>query len=108
MNKVLVYIEQTSPRLKYTFDLLLNDLLGLNYQITHDKDYFSTSPLPRFSYSSLPVGDEIFFEAQTLLFEVVNKPQPINFCAYERIKGFYPVSEQSRIDRKSTRLNSSH
>jgi len=97
MNKVLVYTDQTSARLKYTFDLLITDLLGLNYELTHDKNLFAAYSNPKFSYSSLPVGDELFFEAADLLFEVVNKPQPINFCEYEKLRGFYPVSERSRI-----------
>ena len=97
MNKVLIYTEQTSARLKYTFDLMFADLLGLDYELTHDTDFFASSSLPKFSYASAPMGDEIFFEAETLLFEVVNKPQPINFCEYEKIRGFYPVSERSRI-----------
>lgn len=97
MNKVLVYTDQTSSRLKYIFDLILTDLLGLDYEFTHDKDFFSSSPSPKFSYSSLPVNDEIFFEAAPLLFEIVNKPQPINFCEHGRLRGFYPVSEHSRI-----------
>lgn len=97
MNKILVYTDQTNARLRYIFDLLLADLIGLNYQLTHDKDYFLADAGPKFSYCAEPVGDEIFLEAAPLLFEVVNRPQPINFCEFERIRGFYPVSQRSRI-----------
>lgn len=98
MNKILVYTEQTSPRLKYIFDLMLKDLLGLDYELTSDKDFFVSSPSPKFSYATAPVSDEIFFQAEKLLYEVANKPQPINFCQHDKLRGFYPVtSERSRI-----------
>ena len=97
MNKVLVYTDAVSNRLMYTFDLMLTDLLGLQYELTSDSDFFNSSPLPKFSYAKSPEADEIFFESETLLFEVANQPQPINFCEYEKLRGFYPVSARSRI-----------
>ncbi|HLP52674.1 MAG TPA: polysaccharide deacetylase family protein [Chitinophagales bacterium] len=97
MNKLLVYTDQSSNRLKYIFDLILTDLLGLKYELTHDKTVFSSSTLPRFSYCAKPVGDELFLQAEALLFEIANRPQPINFCEYNKIRGFYPVSGPSCI-----------
>lgn len=97
MNKVLVYTDQTSARLEYTFDLLLTDLLGLEYQLTQSKEVFASSTDPKFSYAALPVADEIFFESASLLFEKENKAQPINFCEHGKLRGFYPVSERSHI-----------
>lgn len=97
MNKLLIYTEQTSTRLTYTLDLMIADLLGLPYSLTHDKSFFAAHTGPKFSYAPAPIGDEIFFESTVLLFEVVNKPQPINFCEFERIRGFYPTSEKSAI-----------
>ena len=97
MNKLLIYTEHTSARLTYTFDLVITDLLGLGYTITHDRTAFAASAAPKFSYAAVPVTDEIFFESTALLFEVINKPQPINFCEFERIRGVYPTSEKSTI-----------
>lgn len=98
MNKILVFTEQTTPRVKYIFDLLLRDLLGLTYEITSDKNEFTHAAIPKFSYSSVPVGTEIFFQSADLLFEASNRPQPINFCQYEKLRGFYPVtSAQSQV-----------
>jgi len=41
MNQLLIYTEKTSNRLTYTFDLLIKDLLGLDYGLTGDKKIFS-------------------------------------------------------------------
>lgn len=91
MNKLLIFTEQKSNRLKYIFDLVLTDLMGLEYELTADKESFSNSTVPKFSYGVEPIGSEIFFEAVTLLFETDVKPQPINFCEHGRIQGFFPV-----------------
>lgn len=98
MNKILVYTEQVTPRVKYVFDLLLSDLLDLTYKITTDKNEFTGSELPKFSYSYIPVGNEIFFQSAGLLFETTNRPQPINFCQHEKLRGFYPItSAQAQV-----------
>jgi hypothetical protein len=97
MNSILVYTDHTPARLKYTFDLMLADLLGLNYKTTSDKDLFLAHRGAKFTYAAMPVADEIFLESAPLLFEVTNRPQPINFCEFERIRGFYPVSPKSAI-----------
>lgn len=91
MNKLLIFTEQKSNRLKYIFDLVLTDLMGLEYELTADKESFSNSTLPKFSYGDEPIGSEIFFEAVPLLFETDVKPQPINFCEHGCIQGFFPV-----------------
>lgn len=98
MNKLLVYADQTSNRLKYILDLMLTDLLGLNYELTTDKVRFSGSTSPRLSYGKQPVVDEIFIGAADLLFEIANRPQPISFCEQDRIKGLYPVPAPSAIN----------
>lgn len=95
MNKLLVYTDQVSNRLKYILDLMLTDLLGLQYELTSDSAFFKNSNSPKFSYAKQPVDDEIFIGAAELLFEAVNRPQPINFCEQERIRGFYPVPAPS-------------
>jgi peptidoglycan/xylan/chitin deacetylase (PgdA/CDA1 family) len=89
MNHVLIYTEATSNRLTYTFDLLLSDLLGLSYELTHDKDFFAKSELPKFSYAKTNVGDELFFQSVKLLFELNVHHQPILFCEHGNLKGFY-------------------
>lgn len=97
MNQLLIYTEEISNRLSYIFDLLLGDIMGLTYQLTGDKDFFSNSSLPKFSYSKEPVGDEFFFAAVPLLFETDIKPQPINFCEQGDLRGFFPVYDDKSL-----------
>jgi len=97
MSALLIYTEQTSNRLTYIFDLLIGNLLGLGYELTADKERFSSHPGAKFSYASQPVADEIFFASAPLLFEKNIDLQPINFCHHGRLSGFYPALKQSAI-----------
>ena len=92
MNQLLIYTEQTSNRLTYIFDLVLGEMLGLNYQITQDKYSFSTANQAKFSYCAQPIGDEIYLAAVGLLYETDIKPQPINFVELGNLKGFFPTN----------------
>jgi len=97
MSKVLVYSERSSNRLSYVLDFILGDLLGLEYELTNGKDKFALSSDAKFSYATQPVGDELFFECDSFLFEKDIHPQPINFIDYKGISGFYPVSKRSLV-----------
>lgn len=97
MNQLLIYTEQTSNRLTYIFDLLLGEIMGLTYELTSDKDFFSNAPLPKFSYAKQPIADEIFFANVPLLFETDIKPQPINFCEHGDLRGFFPVYHEQSL-----------
>jgi hypothetical protein len=97
MQQVLIYTEKNSPRLQYIFEFLLSEILGLSYKIIHSKEEFSNYTGVKFSYANQPVTDEIFLAAIPLLFETVIKPQPIDFCDYKEIKGFFPVFHDKSV-----------
>jgi hypothetical protein len=97
MNHLLIFTEQTSNRLTYTFDLLLRDLLGLDYELSSDKNFFTQHSGPKFSYASHPVADEIFFEARTLLFETDIDLQPLGIYEHKEIRGFFSTSKPSLL-----------
>ncbi|MBL0310083.1 MAG: polysaccharide deacetylase family protein [Bacteroidetes bacterium] len=97
MTHLLIYTNRTSERLTYIFDFILTELLGLSYELTSDQEQFSDYKEPKFSYATMAVGYEPFFESTPLLFEKDIHPQPINFSEYEHLMGFYPVSDRSLI-----------
>lgn len=97
MNHLFIYTEKQSPRVKYIFDFLFTEILGLTYELTHEKEKIRNYQGPKFSYAKNPVGDELFFEAAQLLFETALLLQPIDFCDYENMTGFYFVSKRSRM-----------
>lgn len=96
-NSVLIYTPQSTNRLVYIFDLLLTDLLGLKYTLTHDTNEFTNADLPKFSYSKTPIGNEVFFSAVNLLWEITVVPQPIAIVEYKNMAGFYPALPPSAL-----------
>lgn len=95
--KLLIYTAESTERLRYTFDFIISDLLGLEYDLTRDRESFLSHTGPKFSYAAKPVADEIFFECAPLLFETDIYLQPIDFVNYENMVGFYPVSKRSDL-----------
>ena len=93
--RLLIYTEQTTERLTYTFDFILGELLGLEYDLTNDSHAFLLYPGAKISYGRKPVEDELFFESVSLLFETDITIQPIDFVYHKNLTGFYPVSAQS-------------
>jgi hypothetical protein len=97
LNSLLIYTEQTTPRLTYIFDLLISDLLGLTYTLTHSKEEFAAHTGAKFSYAAERVADELFFESVKFLFEDDVKYQPLDFCEWQNLIGFFPVYKDSTV-----------
>ncbi len=97
MNQLLIYTEQTSNRLTYTFDLLFKDLLGLNYELTSDKDFFQNHNGAKFSYARQPIKDELFFASVYLLFEKTIDLQPLGIYDYKELQGFFSTPKTSLL-----------
>jgi len=66
---LLIYSQKLTNRLSYTLNLVFNEILGINFSITTDKNEFLDSQLPKINYSLEHFRDEIFISADILLFE---------------------------------------
>ncbi len=97
MEPLLIYTEQSSNRLIYILDLLVADLLGMSYELTHQKEYFKEYRGPKFSYAKERLGDELYFQSVSLLFETQVKLQIIQFVDWKGLVGFFPVSNDSAL-----------
>ncbi|MCS6935071.1 MAG: polysaccharide deacetylase family protein [Chitinophagales bacterium] len=95
--QLLIYVPEVTNRLSYIMDLIVADLIGIPYTFTTDAEYFKSASGPKFSYAKAPVGDELFFECQNLLFETDIKYPPIPIAEHENLKGFFTVSERSTL-----------
>lgn len=66
---LLIYSPQAGNRVKYTFDLIFNSILGIEYFMTHDADYFGQFDGAKINYSKRAIGKEIHIPCTDLLFE---------------------------------------
>ena len=88
-DKILIYSDKRTPRLIYTFNLILKDLLGLSPDFTSDKQKFSESNLPKISYGYHCINDEFFVASDDLLFERGIKELEISFSEYNGLPCFF-------------------
>jgi hypothetical protein len=86
---MLVYVNTITNRLKYTFDLVLRDLVGIDYDLTTDAASFGFFTGPKFTYGREPLGDELFFYATDLLFEKKIHRQDIAVFEWNDVKAFF-------------------
>ncbi len=78
-NKLLVYSEKITPRLRYTVATIVGNLLSLNIEFTENLKEFIHSELPKINYSKTPFFDkELFILSSNLLFENTILPYLIN------------------------------
>ncbi len=66
---LLIFSPLLSPRLEYIFRLMLNDMLGLSWAITVNREEYRAYPGPKLVYAPAPVDEGLFMEASGMLFE---------------------------------------
>jgi hypothetical protein len=92
---LLIYTQKITHRNKYTFNLIFKDILGIDWKQTTDPQELKEYTGPRMSYASQPVGDELFFQSRSLLFESGITEQNITVTEYNGCKVFFAASKNS-------------
>ncbi|MFO7977587.1 MAG: polysaccharide deacetylase family protein [Bacteroidales bacterium] len=67
---MLVYSPKVTNRLRYILDLLLGELLGLSFELTHDTDAFLNFKGPLINYSMKPMREEELHVVPSRLLEL--------------------------------------
>jgi hypothetical protein len=65
--KLLVYVPLLTPRIKYIFNFIFNDVLKTQVGFSSNLAEFKLSDLPKISYADHPVAGELFFKNSDLL-----------------------------------------
>lgn len=77
---LIIYTTESSPRLQYIANVLLHQLLGIDFQIVTDKYYFTSSLLPKINYTNGKLNTlEVNIPNNGLLFNNKIEPQELNF-----------------------------
>jgi len=88
-EQLLVYSDKGTPRLKFIFDLILKDLVGLDYKLIHNEDTFLNYEGAKLSYCDQSISDELFFFASRILFEKGIEDQQINVFEWKGFPVFF-------------------
>ena len=89
--KMLVHVPRITDRVLYTFDLVLKQLLGLDFSLTSDAEAFSAFEGPKMAYGPSQIGEAPFQKAVNLLFERHINEQETASVDFEGVKGLFPI-----------------
>ena len=65
---MLVYTHTITPRVRYIFNLLLKEMMGIEPDFTEDVAFFQNTNLPKLAYGKERLHNGLFIEATELLF----------------------------------------
>lgn len=89
--KTLVLVPKVTGRVMYIFDLMLSQLLGLEFDLTTDAVQFKSYEGPKLHYGTQRFDDEPFVKAVDLLFERFINEQPIRSVEFEGMMAPFAV-----------------
>jgi hypothetical protein len=67
--KMLILVPKVTGRVMYVFDLMLRQLLGIEFELTTNEDLFKAFEGPKLHYGPQRVDDELFVKSDDILFE---------------------------------------
>ena len=88
---LLVFAPKITNRLKYTFTLVLKNLLGLDFQFTTSAEEFASYQGPRMIYGKQAQVGELCFGACDLLFQRGITISDVPIFAKDGLFGLFPV-----------------
>ncbi|HIF15487.1 MAG TPA: hypothetical protein EYQ86_09330 [Bacteroidetes bacterium] len=88
---LLIYTPEITNRITYIFEFIFSDIIGLNYEITDNRDLYLKHKGPRVSYGKINFKGELNFKASELLFEKNVNDQNISCFEYEGVPAFFKV-----------------
>lgn len=94
---LLIYSRSTTARLKYTFDFVFKEVLGISYTITHDASAFLDHEDAKINFSDQHFGSEIFIYSTDLLFEKGIHSPEITVHEWNECKMFFKTDERLEI-----------
>ena len=86
---IFIYTHKITPRVKYTFNLILKDCLGLEFTLTNNIDDFKSYEGNKISYSNQDVESDFHIAAHSLLFESGIKEQTIQMQNHENFLKYF-------------------
>lgn len=89
--KLSILVPKQTNRLHYIFDLMFNDLLGIEYELFTDAEDFALAEGAKLNYGKERVGDEPFVKSSNLLFERNVHLQDVGSVTYDGLQCPFPV-----------------
>jgi len=97
MDKMLIGVSKVTNRLRYIFDLVLVEQLGITYEFTTDQELLTAYEGARFFYGDQPVEGVPYLQSVKLLFEREIVSQELKIFQFEDVKAIFPVFHKQSI-----------
>jgi len=91
MTELIVHVPRITQRLRYTFDLVLDRLLGLRHRLVTDASVLDETMNPVLVYGEQPIGNHLFLRSSALLFSREIHMMPLQPFAIDNTKAIFPV-----------------
>lgn len=88
---ILIYTDKITNRIRYIFNLLFNEILNVDIELTGNQEDFNSFDGVKFSYTKQQLGDELYFHAENLLFDRGISHTELTFINYDNLPAFFPV-----------------
>ena len=85
----LVYTHKITPRIRYIFKHIFENMLMINFDLTTKVEIFVAHSGPKLSYSNKPLGDEFFVKSHLLLFEQGITTQKLKLDFWDELPIFF-------------------
>lgn len=97
MEKMLIGVSKITNRLRFIFDLVLVEQLGIAYEFTTEQQDLITCDGPCFFYGDQPVEGVPFLQSVKLLFEREIVSQELKPFQFEEVKAIFPVFHKQSL-----------
>jgi len=94
---LLIYTHKITPRLKYVFKQIFRGFLDIQIGFTTAVDEFIAHDGHKMSYTNKPLGAELFFQSNKILFEQGINDVEINVTEVEGVPVFFQVGSKSAM-----------
>lgn len=93
----MVLVPKVTGRVMYVFDLMLKQMLGIDFDLSTDAEAFKAFEGPKLHYGTQRIGDEPFVKAEELLFERHIHEQSFRTAVFEGTVVPYAVYGQGNL-----------
>lgn len=95
---LLVYTPKVTERVRYTFKLVLGQLLGVEYKLTDALESWQEHLGAKIAYGPQPIEEDgLWFQSHDLLFERGIHEQKIHVFDFETTKAFFKTKPDSAL-----------
>jgi hypothetical protein len=94
---ITIYSNTITGRLSYILKLIFNDLIGIGFELTSDREKFMQRTGPKIAYSQERLGDELLICPAGLVFEKEIKPQVIEISEWQGLKIFFQTASTADL-----------